>query len=233
MSTVTRETVSDDAPRRIVAMLENGDRLTLAEFERRYDAMPEVKKAELIEGVVYMGSPVRQDRHGEPHSSLMTWLGVYRASTQRVSTGDNPTVKLDPDNMLQADCVLFLKPEAGGRVRLDAKGYITGSPELVAEIAASSVSIDLYEKLKVYRRNGVKEYLVWRVEDEQIDWFVLREGVYERLKSGPDWILKSEAFPGLWLDSAAMLRGDLASVLKVLGEGLLSPEHANFVNRPS
>ena len=39
--------------------LENGDRLTRAEFERRYAAMPRLKKAELIEGIVYVPSPVR------------------------------------------------------------------------------------------------------------------------------------------------------------------------------
>lgn len=34
--------------------LENGDRLSRFEFEHRYQAMPELKKAELVEGVVYI-----------------------------------------------------------------------------------------------------------------------------------------------------------------------------------
>lgn len=215
-------------PLRFVPRLENGDRLTRDEFERRYDAMPEVKKAELIEGVVYMGSPVRHEHHGRQHLDLSCWLGVYRAATPGVAGSDNATVKLDPDNMPQPDCVLFLNPEFGGRARVDDAGYLARSPELVAEVAASSVSLDLGEKLKVYRRNEVPEYLVWRVEDERIDWLVLRDGVYAPLAPGPDGILRSSMFPGLWLDPAAMLRGDLAAVLAVLGRGAQSPEHAAF-----
>jgi hypothetical protein len=226
-TTTTRATPPAPRPKPI-PRLENGDRLTRTEFERRYDAMPEVKKAELIEGVVYMGSPVRHDYHGQQHSDLNGWLVVYRAATPGVASSDNATVKLDPKNMPQPDCVLFLKPDVGGQARVDEGGYISGSPELAAEVAASSVSLDLGDKLAAYRRNGVREYLVWRVEDEQIDWFALRDGDYVRLDPGPDGILRSEVFPGLWLDPAAMLRGDLATVLAVLGHGTQSPAHAEF-----
>lgn len=220
---------SSTAPRpRFVPRLENGDRLTRDEFERRYDAMPEVKKAELIEGVVYMGSPVRHDQHGQPHFDVIGWLAAYRAATPGLAASDNATVKLDPDNMPQPDCVLFIKPEFGGQARVDDKGYISGSPEFVAEVSASSVSLDLGDKLKAYQRNGVREYLVWRVEDDRIDWFVLQDGRYAPLTPDPDGILKSVLFPGLWLDPAAMRRGDLATVLAVLGRGTRSPEHADF-----
>ena len=78
--------------------LENGDRLTRPEFERRYEAMPHLKKAELIEGVVYVPSPVRYEGHGRQHSALNTWLGVYMASTPGIGIGDNTTVRLDLDN---------------------------------------------------------------------------------------------------------------------------------------
>src|SRR5215813_5463025 len=80
-------------------LLENGDRLTRVEFERRYDAMPEVKKAELIEGVVYMGSPVGILRHSGPHFDTIGWLAQYRASTPGTLGGDNGSIRLDMENM--------------------------------------------------------------------------------------------------------------------------------------
>src|SRR5437764_514536 len=150
--------------------LENGDRLTRIEFERRYAAMPEVKKAELIEGVVYMPSPVRFEFHAGPHFDLITWAGLYRVSTPGVRGGDNGTLRLDLDNEHQPDVLLMILPGHGGRARIDADGYVAGPPELIAEVAASSVSIDLHARLNAYRRNGVPEYVVWRVYDREIDW---------------------------------------------------------------
>jgi len=209
--------------------LENGDRLTRPEFERRYEAMPHIKKAELVEGVVYMPSPVRYEGHGRQHSSLNGWLVVYSASTPRVAAGDNTTIRLDLDNEPQPDMLLRLT--TNGQSRVAADGFIEGPPELVAEVASSRVAYDLHQKLDVYRRHGVREYIVWRTLDNAIDWFVLREGRYERLPSDEAGIYKSETFPGLWLDALAMLRGDLAAVLKTLGEGIASHEHAEFVRQ--
>jgi Uma2 family endonuclease len=146
--------------------LESGDHLTRCEFERRYHAMPQLKKAELIEGVVYVPSPLRFTPHAEPHGNLMTWLGVYQASTPGTRMGDNPTVRLDLDNEPQPDAVLLIDETAGGQSRLSEDEYIEGAPELVAEVAASSAAYDLYEKKTVYRRNGVREYLVWQVLDK-------------------------------------------------------------------
>jgi Uma2 family endonuclease len=214
-----------------VPPLENGDVLTRAEFERRYEAMPQLKKAELIEGVVYVPSPVRYRAHSQPHIHLATWLGLYEAGTPGIEAGDNATVRLDLDNEPQPDALLFIDPACGGQARIDADDYIAGAPELVAEVAASSASYDLHVKLRVYRRNGVREYLVWRVLDEEIDWFVLRAGQYERMAVDAAGLLKSEVFPGLWLDPAALVRGDLATVLAVVQRGLASPEHAGFVAR--
>jgi hypothetical protein len=211
--------------------LENGDHLTRDEFERRYRAMPAVKKAELIEGVVYMPSPVRFDVHGEHHADLVTWLGVYRLHTRGVRIADNSTVRLDLDNEPQPDAALFIDRVCGGRVLIDEEGYIVGAPDLVGEIAASSVSIDLGQKFFVYRRNAVCEYLVWRVEDRAIDWFVVRSGQLERMQAASDGSLRSAVFPGLWLDAAALLGGDLPRVHQVLHLGLASPEHAAFAAR--
>jgi len=209
--------------------LEPGDHLTRDEFERRYDAMPELKKAELIEGVVYMPSPVRLNRHGSPHVKTVTWLGVYAGHTPGTQAADNTTLRLDQDNEPQPDGMLLILPSHGGQVRISADDYVEGGPELIVEVAASSASFDLHTKLQVYQRNGVREYLVWRVLDQAIDWFVLRGGQYQPLSPGPDGILRSEVFPGLWLDAAALVRGDLPAVLHVLQQGLASSEHAAFV----
>jgi len=211
--------------------LENGDTLTRAEFERRYEAMPYLKKAELIERVVYVPSPVRHSYHGHQHAHLINWLGYYEAHTPGVEVSDNVTVRLDLDNEPQPDALLFIDPACGGHALIDADGYIEGAPELVAEVVSSSVSYDLHAKLRVYRRNGVREYIVWRVLDQEIDWFVLRSGQYERLPLDTEGLYRSEIFSGLWLDPAALLRGDLATVLAVVQRGLASPEHAAFAAR--
>lgn len=209
--------------------LENGDRLTRPEFERRYEAMPHLKKAELIAGVVYMPSPVRYEGHGRQHSSLNGWLVVYSASTPGVAVGDNTTIRLDLDNEPQPD--VLLRIIAGGQSHVAADGFLEGPPELVAEVASSSVAYDLHQKLDVYRRHGVREYIVWRTLDNAIDWFVLRDGRYDRFSADEAGVYKSETFPGLWLDATAMLQGDLGAVLKTLGEGIASREHAEFIQQ--
>lgn len=211
--------------------LEAGDRLTRAEFERRYKAMPRVRKAELIEGVVYMPSPVHFEKHGEPHALIIGVLLVYRAATPGVRLGDNATVRLDSDNEPQPDISLFIDQQAGGRTRISEDDYLEGSPELLVEIASSSASYDLYDKLNAYRRNGVQEYVVWRVDDGEIDWFFLESEVYVRARPDARGIIRSRAFPGLWLNTQSLLAGDLAKVLADLQKGLKSKDHAAFVNR--
>jgi Uma2 family endonuclease len=208
--------------------LENGDRLTREEFERRYDAMPHLKKAELIEGVAYVPSPVRQRHHGGPHSRLNGWLFAYEARTPGLELGDNSTVRLDAVNEPQPDCVLFIQPEHGGKVVIDEEGYINGAPDLVAEVAASSADVDVNAKLSVYQRKGVREYIVWRVLDHELDWYVLRGAGYESLTADDDGVLRSTIFPGLWLDPGALLRRDSETLLAVLQRGLETPEHAAF-----
>lgn len=202
----------------------SGDRLTRSEFERRYQAMPQVKKAELIEGSVYMASPLRFEPHAEPHADLMIWLGNYKVATPGVRLGDNATVRLDLDNEPQPDALLMLDQTRGGNAYIGADGYVEGAPELVAEIAASSASIDLGDKKTAYRRNGVQEYLVWQVFEQKIDWYHLEAGAYVLLENVDD-IIKSKVFPGLWLDTAAMLVGNMPQVLSTLQQGLASAEY--------
>jgi len=193
--------------------------------------MPAHTKAELIEGVVHMSSPVRAKRHAEPHNDLAGWLTMYRAFTPNVHAGNNATVRLGVDHEVQPDELLYLDPTVGGHALIDADDYLSGAPEWIGEIAASSVSIDLGAKLRVYERNQIHEYLVWRVLDQEIDWFFLQAGTFERLAPSPDGYLKSRVFPGLWLDAQAMIGGDMARVLQVLQAGLASPEHRDFVAR--
>ena len=214
-----------------IPRLEQGDHLTRTEFERRYQAMPEIKKAELIEGVVFMPSPVRAVQHGEPHSNLGGWLFVYKSQTPGLISPDNATVRLDEDNEPQPDSILMIDPTCGGQAAISEDGYLVGAPELIAEIASSSVSKDLHNKLNVYRRTGVREYVVWRVLDRAIDWFVLREGRYVPLSPGDDGVVRSEVFPGLWLNVAAMVEGKLDVVLATLQKGIATTEHTEFVNQ--
>jgi len=218
------------SPRNFVAPLESGDRLTRVEFERCYLTMPEQKKAELIEGVVYLSSPVRITQHAAPTSDLIGWLVVYKANTAGTQVGDNGTVRLDLDNEPQPDAFLRILPEFGGQSGTSEDGYVDGAPELVAEVAASSASIDLHDKMNAYRRNAVQEYIVWRVLDSEVDWFVRREERFARLEPDPSGLYKSEQFPGLWLDSHALLSGDMARVLAVLQQGIESPEHRSFID---
>ncbi len=226
-----RQTQVVDVKKTTPPPLESGDRLTRHEFERRYDAMPHIKKAELIEGVVYMASPVRCESHAQPHSRIMTWLGVYWAATPGIQLADNATVRLDADNEVQPDALLRLEPQQGGNSRISEGDYIEGAPELIVEIAASSAAYDLHDKLNVYRRTGVKEYIVWQTYDNRLDWFKLYEGEYLTLKSDESGVAHSEIFTGLDLAAEALLKGDLAMVLSVLQKGLETSEHTEFVER--
>ncbi|MCU0491790.1 MAG: Uma2 family endonuclease [Chloroflexaceae bacterium] len=218
--------------RETIPALNSGDQLSRREFERRYAAMQAHVKAELIEGVVYvMASPVRVEKHGEPHSWMNTWLGVYTAYTPGVRIADNVTIRLDVDNEYQPDIVVRLEPACGGASSITPDDYLEGAPELVVEIAGSSASIDLRDKLRVYRRNGVREYMVWQTHDNQLDWWELHDDEYVPLVPDAQGVVRSRVFPGLWLDRAALLKGDLATVLAQLQQGLSSKEHNAFAQQ--
>ncbi len=220
-----------DRPAGSTPVLENGDRLTRAEFERRYEARPDLKKAELIEGVVHVPSPTRSGSHARPHAATVVWLGTYALATPGVQINDNPTIRLDLDNEPQPDAALFIDPEAGGQARVDEDDYVAGAPELVAEVAASSASYDLHDKLRAYRRNGVREYLVWRTLDRRFDWFELVDGVYRPRTPDASGLVSSRVFPGLRLAVDAMLRDDLPAVVAAQRGALGEPDHAAFVER--
>ncbi len=199
-----------------LAILENGDRLNRDEFEQRY-TLSKIKKAELIEGIVHVASPLRFTPHGKPHSNIITWLGTYQATIAGLEVGIEPTVRLDDDNEPQPDAVLF---RVDGNAKIDDDGYISGAPELIAEIAASTVSYDLHSKKRIYEINGVKEYIVWRTLERQIDWFVLENSKYNKLEPDESGIIRSQEFTGLWLNVSAILSSDMSAVLKTLQTGL-------------
>lgn len=216
-------------PTRLVPPLHQGDKLTRDEFEKRYDAMPKRIKAELINGVVYMASPIRFEFHSEQHGDLLYWLRHYKRFTRGTRCGTDATLRLDLENEPQPDSCLFIDPDRGGQARIDAEGYLTFAPDFAGEVAASSASYDLHEKLALYRRFKVREYLVWRVYDEIIDWFYLRGTKYLPIQEDAEGVRRSRVFPGLWLDGAAMVRGDMDKVIEVLEKGLATKVHAAFV----
>jgi Uma2 family endonuclease len=209
------------------APLENGDLLSAGEFLRRYEDMPQVKKAQLIEGIVNMPSPVRVV-HSRPDGFIQTWLGAYAARTPGAESLPNVTVRLDADNVPQPDALLRLLPECGGRTRLDEKGYLCGPPELIVEVAASSSSIDARDKLRAYRRNGVKEYILWRTLDGSLDWWVLENDEYRPNPPDAQRLIHSQGFPGLVLAVDALLAFDGAKVLDALQAALQSSAHQAF-----
>ena len=210
------------------APLQSGDRLSRVEFERLYAASPNIKKAELVEGIVYTPSPTHFEQHGRPHSDLITWLGLYRAHTPGTIAADNVTVRIDHENEVQPDALLRLDASLGGRSSVSDDDYLEGPPELIVEIAASSASYDMNQKRRVYARTGVPEYVVLLTYEERVVWFVLREGVFGEMQPDADGVLRSEIFPGLWLDAAALIRGDLSQVLAVLQKGIDSDEHSAY-----
>ena len=210
--------------------LQEGLRLSRVEFERRSAERPDLKNVELIDGVVRMPSAVRYASHAKPHAAIVGWLVTYAASTPGVHVVDNATLRLDGDNDLQPDAALQIDPGAGGQARVSADDYVEGAPELVAEVAASSASRDLHEKLRVYPRNGVREYLVWRVPEGRLDWFELVLGAYRARAADAAGVVRSAVFPGLWLNVGAILSDDLAAALRTLHAGVADPSHAAFVN---
>jgi len=205
--------------------LEPGDKLDQPTFHRRYEAMPPHIKAELIGGVVHMPSPLRYE-HGRLHSELIGWLSVYKLKTNGVSVADNATQILGKDSELQPDASLHV---IGGTSHITENGYIKGPTEFVAEVALSSVAIDLHRKKADYERYGVQEYLVLIERERRAVWFVSEARKFVEHKPSADGILRSRSLPGLWLDAAALFASNSQRLIDVLEAGLATPEHAAFV----
>ena len=227
-----------------VPPLRDGDRLTVSEFWRRYEADPTVTRAELIRGVVHVISatpagkgssvpPISGGTHGDPHSCAVGWLFHYRAYTPGVESSAPSTLRAPSgDSAPEPDALLRVRPECGGQTTTDDRGYYVGAPELVVEVSNTTVAADLGSKLELYQDDGVREYIVWRTAARAIDWFRLnRARRYVPLPPGTDGVLRSRVFPGIWLDPDALLAGDYPRLLAVLQQGIASPEHAAFVEK--
>jgi Uma2 family endonuclease len=214
----------------ILPPLENGDHLDQKTFHARYEAMPEGTRAELIGGIVFMASPLKP-AHAHMHGRVMHCLFEYVDATPGTDAFDNATAILGEESEPQPDAYLIITPEKGGQMHLNAEEYLEGAPELIVEVASSSEAIDLHTKRNDYERAGVREYVVVALRHNQVYWFIARNGRFEELPPGADGIFRSEVFPGLWLDPAALLRRDAGRIREVLQQGLTSPEHAAFVAR--
>ncbi len=216
----------------IIPWLESGDRLTRSEFLRRWEACPEIKHAELLEGIVYVNAAaIRARHHGLPQQIISEWLGHYRQATPKVLVIGSSTIDLGDDDAPEPDAVMFINQTTLGSCHIDEEGYLVGPPELVIEIAASTESKDLGVKKRVYENAGIREYLVWRTVESGVDWFELVDGRYQKKSAHIDGLLKSEVLPGLWLDVEALLRFDVDQMVKQLQPGLQSEDHDSFVKR--
>jgi Uma2 family endonuclease len=212
-----------------VPPLERGDFLSRDEFLRRWEAMKELKRAELIRGVVYMPMPVGET-HGIIETNVATWLGMYKVHTPGCTAGSNTTWLMLAGEAPQPDTALWVLPEHGGRAR-KRRGLLEGAPEFLAEVCVSRTAYDLHQKLEVYREAGVQEYLAVLMQEREVRWHRLARRRFKVVPAPADGVYRSATFPGLWLDAAALLADDLGRVWAVLQQGLSSPEHDAFVKR--
>jgi Uma2 family endonuclease len=205
-----------------------GDFLSRDEFLRRWELMPHLKHAELIRGIVYMPSPLSLP-HGRAENDVGTWLGVYKAATPGCDAANNATWLME-DSAPQPDLSLCILPEYGGQSAMQGR-YASGAPEFLAEICVSSTVHDLHQKLDLYESAGVREYLAVLPTEREVRWHQRHGSSLMALPMPADGVYRSAAFPGLWLEVAAILAGNLAQVLAVLDRGLRSKEHEEFVQR--
>jgi Uma2 family endonuclease len=211
--------------------LVDGQRLDQPTFHALYLQTPEKFRAELIDGVVHvMNCPVSED-HGFPDASMIGLLFFYSVATPGTETRSNATAILGPRSEVQPDSALFIDPESGGQTYLNENRFAVGAPELVVEIALTSLATDLNAKRLAYEAAGTREYVVFDATHRRFHWWTLRNGRFEPLEPDAAGIFRSVAFPGLWLDSEAFVRGDKKGLLGCLQEGLARPEHADFVAR--
>jgi Uma2 family endonuclease len=197
--------------------LESGDRLTRDEFHRQYLARPDIYKAELVDGVVYVTTRVTA-AHGEATAVLGGWVGTYVAHRPNVRAMLHVTTLMGANSEVQPDVLAFRDEGSNGRVHVTLDDYLQGAPELIIEAATSSASYDLHDKKRVYERVGVEEYIVWQLFEKRIDWFRLRDGAYVRVEPDANGVIESTSFPDLRLNVSKMLAGDYAGVLTALDD---------------
>jgi Uma2 family endonuclease len=203
-----------------------GDCLSSDEFLRRWEEMPDLRHAELIEGIVYMSSPV-SNHHDGCHVVLTSWLGNYAAGTPGCFPSLEGTWRMGRSNVPQPDLGLMILPEYGGQSTVEGP-YYAGAPELIVEVAVSSYSRDFGVKKRLYERKGVREYLIALPRQRKLVCHRLTPAGFQTFEPGADGIFRSGMFPGLWLDMDALWKLDLARMNTMLQQGLATPEHAAF-----
>jgi Uma2 family endonuclease len=186
--------------------------MTRAEFDAATALHPEVKRAERIEGRVYLQMSVSQ-LHGRAHAILAGWLMAYWARHPDCEVLAEGTARLGDHSDPQPGAML--RRVASGSSGVQA-GFVVGPPELVVEMSASSASYALFEKKALYMRSGVLEYVVWQVYEERLDWFRLDGSEYVALVADENGFIESNVFPGLRLPVVALLAGDVASVMSAV-----------------
>jgi len=209
-------------------LMRPGDRLSLEEFLERWRQMPELKSAELIDGVVYMPSPVSL-QHMRQDGRFFGLCASYCFHTPGVECGINGTWLMTSTSAPQPDCSVWVVPQYGGRLKVKDT-LASGVPELAAETCYSSRAYDLGPKLALYQSAGVNEYVAVLVEERRIEWRILVDGSYQLLPDDAG-IYRSKILPGLWVDSNAFWNEDSTALLRTLEQGLASAEHAEFVQK--
>ena len=185
------------------------------EFMRRWEQIPELKQAELIEGVVYLASPVSL-AHGSYDALFVQWLGRYSFAVQKgLKITTNTTVPIGYSTF-QPDIALFHPANAEDADRK----YLEHVPDLVVEISHSSRSYDLGPKLAAYRSAGLRDYITVLLEDQRVEWRVLSGARYRLLQPAKDGILRSPNFPGLWLDTLALFPPNERRLFGAIDRGL-------------
>jgi hypothetical protein len=202
-----------------------------------------VYSAELLQGVVHITRrreiqngkemivpPISAEGHGEPCAAIVGCFFTYAAATPGVVCPGSITTLLPSQTTgLEPDAVLRILPTHGGSSTVGTDKFLHGTPELLAEISFTSGARDFGKKFDAYEADGVPEYLVWRTAEKEVHWFALKRKKYVAIQPHADGTLRSEQFPGLWLDVPALLAGDMAKVLATLQQGIASPEHTAFV----
>lgn len=209
--------------------LAEGQRLDQPTFHALYEAAPSDLRAELIEGVVRMPSPLTLD-HSDASTPVLFWLFLYARRTPGTQVLDNATVILDRRGEVQPDSALRVRPECGGRTRNQGR-YVAGAPELIVEVSRSTREVDLGPKFAAYDRAGALEYVVRSVDPDEVLWHARESGRLVLVPPDADGLYRSRVFPGLWLDPAALIAGDDLVLHAALDRGLATPEHAAFVER--
>jgi Uma2 family endonuclease len=211
-----------------ISALRDGERLDQKTFHERYEATPEHVRAELIGGIVYIASP-QKTPHSRGARFVTRWLDEYGEATPGTECLPGVTNILGAESEPEPDHCLLVLPDFGGQTWENDRGYLAGSPELIVETSWATEARDLHQKKDDYEKAQVREYVVVALRSQKVFWFGRRGGKFAAMRPGRDGILRSRAFPGLWLDPTALLQNDRARLLAVLREGLASAEHAAFV----